>query len=445
MTNPPMLAAWNTRGFNSPDKALCWKNLVNTYNLDLIFILETRISIPNTNNNWFLSTHSIYPHEGSYDNFAFVNPDKIWVKWNSLNVSFKPVFTSSQLIHGQVFTGNAESYYVFVVYTSNSLVERQILWRDLSDIAAIIASTWIILVDFNCCRYTNEKAGGSLLTNSKVSDFNNLIFNIGAHELSYVGHFFTWFNQRTGNPIHIKLDRMLVNEVWLQTYPNSYYLVDDPQISDHSPIILHNALKIQQKHRFLFKNYWVSKPEFWDELISVFSQRFHSSPIHSFCHKLKTLMLNIKSKNWVSSNALQSEILELTSSQNSILRQIHDAPLELDLNLALKEINHKLLERNSNWSDWVIQRAKAKWLTCGEDDLRFLYSRINARHNTNLIKSITTSEGTFSNPTDLNNAIIRHFHKLFNTALSSQTAYGTALVHLMVPENLIPSTSSSCY
>ncbi|KAI0530847.1 hypothetical protein KFK09_000395 [Dendrobium nobile] len=71
------------------------------------------------------------------------------------------------------------------------------------------ATNEIILGDFNCCRHVHEKEDGYTLHNGKIKYFNNLIFNIGAHDLSSVGHYYTWYNQRTDNPIHIKLDRIL--------------------------------------------------------------------------------------------------------------------------------------------------------------------------------------------------------------------------------------------
>ncbi|XP_020696710.2 uncharacterized protein LOC110109847 [Dendrobium catenatum] len=409
MTSPPSFAAWNTRGFNSPDKTLCCKDLVKKFNLDLLFILETRISLANSTNNWFLSTHSIFPHEGSYDNFNCASPGRIWIKWNSLKVTFKPLVTSSQLIHGLIFSNLNNNFYVTVVYAANSMEDRKALWKDIYDIANSISMPWIILGDFNCCRHSNEKAGGSLLHNSKIMDFHNFIFKTGVHDLSSVGHFFTWYNQRADNPIHIKLDRMLVNDAWLDSYPNSFYIVEDPLISDHSPIILQQEATPLNKRRFQFKNYWTLNPDFWNELISIFSQRYHSSPIHSFYQKLKTLKLIIKSKTWSSSNSIKRDIDELTQSQSSIISQLQTCPLDQDLNLALTDINHKLAERNANWTDWIIQRAKAKWLSSGEDDLKFLYSRINVRHNINLIKVISTNSGTFSSKSEISNAIIQHF------------------------------------
>ncbi|KAI0507248.1 hypothetical protein KFK09_013370 [Dendrobium nobile] len=78
----------------------------------------------------------------------------------------------------------------------------------------------------------------------------------------------------------------------------------------------------------------------------------------------------------------------------------------------------------------------------GEDDLKFLYSRINIRHNSNLIKSITTSEGEFTDAAAINTAIVNHFKKIYNTTLPSNSSIWTAPVHLKVPSNLIPQLIS---
>lgn len=204
---------------------------------------------------WFFANHSIFSCEASYDNFTLSNPGRIWIKWNSLKVNFVPVFTSTQLIQGLVYVGTIPTCNISVVYASNNFEERLLLWDQLLSLAGGIVLPWIILGDFNCCRYPHEKAGGNALVASKTSNFNNLIFNTGAHELSPVGHYFTWFNQRVDTPIHINLDRVLVNDAWLNTLNNTYYLMGDPMISDHSPIIVLSHNNIIQNHRFLYKNY----------------------------------------------------------------------------------------------------------------------------------------------------------------------------------------------
>ncbi|PKU84396.1 Putative ribonuclease H protein [Dendrobium catenatum] len=145
---------------------------------------------------------------------------------------------TNQLIHGTITTDANDICVVTVVYASNSQDERHTLWKNIQDLAVSINTPWAILGDFNCCREMGEKEGGSSLTANKMGDFNNMIFNVGIHDLSSVGHFYTWHNQQTQNPIHIKLDRVLVNDLWLHKYPSSFYKVEDPDCSDHSPLIL---------------------------------------------------------------------------------------------------------------------------------------------------------------------------------------------------------------
>ncbi|PKU73190.1 Putative ribonuclease H protein [Dendrobium catenatum] len=78
----------------------------------------------------------------------------------------------------------------------------------------------------------------------------------------------------------------------------------------------------------------------------------------------------------------------------------------------------------------------------GEDDLKFLYSRINTRHNSNLIKSITNSEGDFTISADINNVNVNHFQKIFNTNIPPSSSTWTAPIHLKLPSNLIPQLVS---
>ncbi|PKU59522.1 Putative ribonuclease H protein [Dendrobium catenatum] len=145
---------------------------------------------------------------------------------------------TNQFIHGTITTDSNDAYAVIAVYASNSHSERQILWKNIQDLAVTVNTPWAILGDFNCCRELGEKEGGTALYVTKLGDFNSMIFNAGIHDLSSVGHFYTWHNQQIYNPIHIKLDRVLVNDYWLHNFPNSYYIVEDLDCSDHSSLIL---------------------------------------------------------------------------------------------------------------------------------------------------------------------------------------------------------------
>ncbi|KAI0488799.1 hypothetical protein KFK09_028638 [Dendrobium nobile] len=117
------------------------------------------------------------------------------------------------MICGWIIYVPSMSFYLSVARGSNSAEERSILWHQLYNNAPSPGLPWIMIGDFNCCIYQNEKVGGCALHFSRLGDFNSFIFDNHLYDLSSTGLFYTWFNQQTENPIHIKLDRVLVNKV----------------------------------------------------------------------------------------------------------------------------------------------------------------------------------------------------------------------------------------
>ncbi|XP_020704622.1 uncharacterized protein LOC110115660 [Dendrobium catenatum] len=431
----PNIATWNIRGFNDPVKVKSCKTLVQTHNLDLLFILEAKITPNNLHNDWFLANHQIFSIEGNCDNFQVSNPGRIWVKWNKGALNFSPLLVTNQLVHGTITTNANAACRITVVYASNSYNERQSLWKDIQNLAGSINSPLAVLGDFNCCRELEDKIGGTPLTVSKMGDFNNMVFNAGIHDLSSVGHFFTWHNQQPQNPIHIKLDRVLVNDKWLDYFPNSFYKIEDPDCSDHSPLILVCSTDNKRGHRFLYKNYYTRFPEFWACLLEIFSLPNKSSPLSSFNFKLKTLKNAMKHKSWTNANQIQRDIDNFKNLQHSVISQIQSSPLDLALNGRLNLINTNLAFYQDALSRWIIQRAKIKWLTHGEDDLKFLYSKINITKNYNRIKAISNDQGTYTKHEDISNVFINHFKNLFNSPatnhLSSDISAGKRIpIHL---------------
>ncbi|XP_020694937.1 uncharacterized protein LOC110108586 [Dendrobium catenatum] len=235
-------------------------------------------------------------------------------------------------------------------------------------------------------------------------------------ELPSVGNVYTWFNQRQSNPIHIKLDRVLTNDMWDSTFPNSYYFVQAPSCSDHCPLILHSSDAVSRYHRFLFKNFCTPLDGYWFILLEVFSAQPIGNPMADFCSKLRHLKSRIKLESWTNSNAIQDQLDSLHCIQLKCLEQINLDPHNDDLIRHLKSINHNISKTSSLHSSWIIQRAKASWPSQGEDNLKFLYAKIRRRK---VYSNAAINLGTSSNLSrnDAISDIINHFHKLFNPPL----------------------------
>lgn len=123
----------------------------------------------------------------------------------------------------------------------------------------------IVLGDFNCCRSSEEKLRGNPIP-PKFLDFNHMLLHTDLIDLSSSGLSHTWSNNRTDYPIHIKLDRALVNDLLQESFPVSYYKVDIPRSSNRSPLTVYTSSCHNLNHRFLFKNYQIKKHIFLDLL-----------------------------------------------------------------------------------------------------------------------------------------------------------------------------------
>ncbi|KAL0924452.1 hypothetical protein M5K25_005283 [Dendrobium thyrsiflorum] len=390
----PTIASWNIRGFNSPEKVICCKNLVSEEKIDIICLLENRISLSNIQDRWFCSNHRIFANENSINNFDQASPGRIWIKWNSDNISFTHTSSSSQMITGIVKTSHTIPFLLSAVYASNSFEERLALWEDLSKIQSNNTLPWVILGDFNCCRFQSDKKGGNSIPLSRLAPFNNFIFDSHLVELPSTGLFHTWYNQRTDNPIHLRLDRILVNVDWLSTFPNSDYKVVNSLISDHTPLILKSDVPVGSKPRFMFKNFWCRIPEFWSILLSIFDAPSSGNPITSLFLKLKLLKSRIKAKRWDSSNHIADMCRNLTCLQRECQAKLDLDPLNGNLCADFKKLSSDLAFYQSTWASWTIQRAKVKWLQKGEEDLKFLYSKIRKRQsfNSKALKGVSFGE-----------------------------------------------------
>lgn len=67
----------------------------------------------------------------------------------------------------------------------------------------------------------SETEGGVEAWDSGMQDFKDCIEDISVTDLRASGPLFTWWNSQTLNLMYKKLDRVMVNHLWLTAFPNS--------------------------------------------------------------------------------------------------------------------------------------------------------------------------------------------------------------------------------
>lgn len=230
---------WNLRGLNDSLKQKTAKNFLHDNKLSMCGLLEHKIKEPNLRKVMnFVSPHWSFAHNCNHSPFG-----RIVVCWDPLILSVQILGMSKQFIHCEVKVLHEDlGFYATFVYGSNDQQERQELWTDLLCLNNL--APWVVLWEFNVIRSSKEKSGGTSLCPSYVDEFNSCLYHSGLEDLRFSGCHLIWSNrQQPPNHVSSKIDRALVNEDWLKTYPYSSSFFPTPWISDHSLAVVYIILK----------------------------------------------------------------------------------------------------------------------------------------------------------------------------------------------------------
>ncbi|KAL0291807.1 UNVERIFIED_CONTAM: hypothetical protein Sradi_7012900 [Sesamum radiatum] len=126
-----------------------------------------------------------------------------------------------------------------VVYGDCESTRRRLLWAYLLSLSeGITDAPWCILGDFNVIIDVSESCGRATEPTVPMAEFRDFISESALVHLPFTGCPFTWHNCSDGSrSLWRRLDRILVNEEWLERWPHSSYLSAYPSTSDHSRYI----------------------------------------------------------------------------------------------------------------------------------------------------------------------------------------------------------------
>lgn len=111
--------------------------------------------------------------------------------------------------------------------------------------------------DFNAISSVEDRFNGAVVTTMETQDFSHLLSSSDLGDCKSVGHFYSWSNKCVGEARTCsRIDRCLVNSLWLTHYSNDVVEYMNPGISDSSPLVLQCVADGQSKGRpFKFLNY----------------------------------------------------------------------------------------------------------------------------------------------------------------------------------------------
>ena len=125
--------------------------------------------------------------------------------------------------------------------------------------------------DFNVTLDPKEHSNGSSISSNDMIEFRSCVEELEIEDMCSSGLQFTWTKSlRNPNSRTLKkLDRIMINEDFLDKYPDAHSIFMPYLISDHSPtIMIIPKGGVQKKKAFRMVNFVTEKKEFLPLVLS---------------------------------------------------------------------------------------------------------------------------------------------------------------------------------
>ncbi|XP_039159633.1 uncharacterized protein LOC120289171 [Eucalyptus grandis] len=194
-------------------------------------------------------------------------------------------------------------------------------------------------------------------------------------DLRYVGIHFTWFTSSGASWKLRKIDCVLVNTKWSQEFSYSEASFLDPDISDHTPMIVKVLQPVHRRKPFKFFDLWTKHSNFHAIVTQVWKSLGEGFPVYGLVSKLKTLKGHLKLLN--------------------------------------RESFFNISKRVDVEESFFRQKSKIKWLKEGDRNTKFFHHSVNKRYPRNRILSVMDTSGILvSDPAMVQHTFVSHFQEL---------------------------------
>ncbi|XP_075074369.1 uncharacterized protein LOC142161975 [Nicotiana tabacum] len=216
--------------------------------------------------------------------------------------------------------------------------------------------------------------------------------------------------------VYNRIDWALGNVEWMQKYSHIEADFLNPEVSDHSPILLQCKVVDQKRnlHPKPFKLYSsvMDHADFAGIVEKVWNQKVNGGNMHRVWNKLKDLKTELKELNtYMASYRLQLNKArqKLEAIQSELKHKHMDQRLIDQEKIALMEV-----EKWSSIEEQILhQKSRAHWIACRDSNSKYFHAQLKLRTNTNTINSIYTDLGDkVSNHILVEEEFVKFFRKL---------------------------------
>ena len=198
------LCAWNIQGLNWPNKQEDLKVFLQSYQIDFIGLLETKIKQAKVD---YIASNVFRGWRWSH-NFSAGDHGRIFIAWRPQRYRMTVLTFSAQHLHCRLEDFLVSTTFLLTfVYGFNQEGAQESLWHSLLEIAEDLEEPWCIVGDFNSVLYTHDRIGGTSILATEIQEFADTVRDCGLAELPFHGPYYSWTNKTVWS----RIDRVFVN------------------------------------------------------------------------------------------------------------------------------------------------------------------------------------------------------------------------------------------
>ncbi|XP_071933097.1 uncharacterized protein [Coffea arabica] len=373
--DPIKFIVWNIRGAANKESLRHIRCTCRSNDIRLLILLEPLANVSHL--------ESVQLFLGFDFAQSFVH-NKIWIFWCS-DARYSFVEAADQVVHIHVSFPSGSSIFILTVYARCNRIGRRQLWEALEQFSTSVTLPWMAVGDYNVISSAEERIGGSAPNIRDLEEFNSALNRSGLFPVQFDGAAYTWTNGRMWQ----RLDRAVVNAVWLSSIELTRVAHLQRGRSDHCPLLVKGGIR------------------------SAWAQPVAGIGMQKFFNKLKVVKRvlagwnvdvfgNVSQRVKVAADNLLAKELLYDQNRDMLSRSaVHEARPIHSRELALE-------------CEFWRQKAAIKWIKEGDANTSFFHATVKQKRSSNFIARIRgTGDSWFDSIEDIKLSATDFFSSLF--------------------------------
>ncbi|CAH9086594.1 unnamed protein product [Cuscuta epithymum] len=378
------LISWNCRGLGNAKTMQGFSDLTYSHRPDIFFLMETKLCS-------LRAKDVLYKH--GYSNFAGADSagsnGGLALGWND-DVNLQVTQVNNNYIDCLIKLSESDpGWRLTCYYAFPDASRRREAWNVLRSLAEDNNLPWVIIGDFNDIMYDSEKNGRVEHPLWRTRGFWEAVTESGLRDFPFEGYQWTWDRGKNTNYwVEEKLDRILVNDDWWNSFMAAQASSIEAPTSDHMALRLKFSLTFQNgtTKRFRFENIWLRE----EECRAIVTNSWNAGDHLTVSERINFCGRELLKWDTRRPKGFRRQILAC-KKRLAWLRGKGDASSLAEFS-RVRLVTQDLMEKEHiYWNQW----AKEFWLKEGDINSRFFHNAVKQRRRKNKLLGLRAADGSW--------------------------------------------------